>query len=91
MAAVTGDLTSVVSLASALPAILVQAKYSRDFENEADDFALDCMKRHGVAPESLGAIPLRMEEGRGKAGDVPDYLSTHPATGERAERSPAAR
>jgi len=91
MAAATGDLTSVVSLASALPAILVQAKYSRDFEREADDFALEYMKRQGVAPESLGAILLRMEEGRGKAGDVPDYLSTHPATRERAERSRAAR
>ncbi len=90
MAAVTGDLTSVVSLASALPAMLLQAKYSRDFETEADDFALEYMKRHGVAPESLGAILLRMEQGRGKAGDVPDYLSTHPATRERAERSRAA-
>lgn len=90
MAAVTGDLTSVVSLASALPAMLLQAKYSRDFEREADDFALEYMRRHGVAPESLGAILLRMEEQRGAARDVPDYLSTHPATRERAQRSRAA-
>ena len=91
IAAVTGDLTSIVSLASALPAILLQAKYSRDFEREADEFALDTMKRHGVPAESFGAILLRMDERRGAAADVPDYLSTHPAARERAERSRAAR
>ncbi len=91
IAAVTGDLTSIVSLASALPAILLQAKYSRDFEREADEFALDYMKRHDIPPESFGAILLRMEARRGAAGDIPDYLSTHPATRERAERSRVAR
>jgi predicted Zn-dependent protease len=91
IAAVTGDLTSIVSLASALPAILLQAKYSRDFEREADEFALDTMKRHGVPAESFGAILLRMDERRGAAADVPDYLSTHPAARERAERSRPAR
>ncbi len=91
IAAVTGDLTSIVSLASALPAILLQAKYSRDFEREADEFALDYMKRHDIPPESFGAILLRMEARRGAAADIPDYLSTHPATRERAERSRVAR
>jgi Zn-dependent protease with chaperone function len=91
VAAVTGDLTSVASLASALPAMLLQAKYSRDFEREADEFALDTMKRHGIPAESFAAILLRMGERRGAASDIPDYLSTHPATRERAERSRAAR
>ena len=91
VAAVTGDLTSVASLASALPAMLLQAKYSRDFEREADEFALDTMKRHGIPADSFAAILLRMGERRGAAADVPDYFSTHPATRERAERSRAAR
>ncbi len=91
VAAVTGDLTSIASLASALPAMLLQAKYSRDFEREADEFALDTMKRHGIPAESFAAILLRIEQRRGAAANVPDYLSTHPATRERAERSRAAR
>ena len=91
VAAVTGDLSSIASLATALPAILLQAKYSRDFEREADDFALDYMKHHDISPEAFGAILLRMEQRRGAAADVPDYLSTHPATRERAERSRIAR
>ena len=91
MAVVTGDLTSIASLAGALPAILLQAKYSRDFEREADEFALDYMKGHGVPAESFGAILLRMDKRRGAAADIPDYLSTHPAASERVERSRAAR
>ena len=33
----------------------------------------------------------RLEERRAAALDIPDYLSSHPATRERAERSRAAR
>ena len=91
IAVVTGDLSSIASLATALPAILLQAKYSRDFEREADDFAIDYLKRHGVPPESFGAILLRMEQGRRAGADIPDYLSTHPAARERADRARAAR
>jgi len=86
VAAITGDLTSIASLASALPAMLLQAKYSRDFEREADEFALDTMKRHGIPAGSFAAILLRIEQRRGASTDVPDYLSTHPATRERAAR-----
>jgi Zn-dependent protease with chaperone function len=85
--AVTGDIGSVVSLTAALPALLVQSKYSRDFEREADDFALDYLKRRAIPAESLTAILLRMEKKAGAPGSFPDYLSSHPATKERAERS----
>src|SRR5260370_33105230 len=59
IAAVTGDLTSIVSLANALPAILLQAKYSRDLQRQTDEFAPDYIKRHDIPPESFGAILLR--------------------------------
>ena len=88
---VTGDIGSVVSLTAALPALLVQSKYSRDFEREADDFALDYLKRRAIPAESLTAILLRMEKKAGSSGKLPDYLSSHPATQERAERSRALR
>ena len=91
VAAVTGDLSSVASLASGVPVVLLQAKYSRDFEREADDFALGYMQSHGRPPEAFAAILLRMEQRRGAAADAPDYLSTHPATRERVERFRAAR
>lgn len=89
--AVTGDIGSLVSVTAALPALLVQSKYSRDFEREADDFAFDYLKRRGIPTESLTAILLRMEQKAGASHNGPDYLSSHPATQERAERSRAVR
>jgi len=82
VAAVTGDLTSVASL-GALPVAFLEAHYSRDFEREADDFALQYMRNHGLPPEAFAAILLRMQQGRPEG--IP-YLSTHPTTSERVER-----
>jgi len=89
--AVTGDIGSVVSLTAALPALLVESKYSRDFEREADDFAFDYLKRRAIPTASLTAILLRMEKNTGASRNVPDYLSSHPATQERTERSRVMR
>ncbi|MDX1487329.1 MAG: M48 family metallopeptidase, partial [Acidiferrobacterales bacterium] len=44
IAAVTGDVTSITSLAATIPVVLVEAKYSRDFEREADDYALSYLR-----------------------------------------------
>lgn len=90
IAAVVGDITSITSLAAALPTMLLQAKYSRDFETEADDFAFEYLKRRGIPVEAFSAILLRMEE-KTPANDAPIYLSTHPATRERAARFRARR
>ena len=87
IAAITGDITSVTALAAALPTALLQAKYSRDFEREADEYALEYLKGRGIAPDSFAGILLRMEKQKPAARDVPNYLSTHPATRERVDRS----
>lgn len=89
--ALTGDIGSVVSLTAALPALLLQSKYSRDFEREADDFAFAYLTRRGIPAQSLAELLLRMEQQAGAAGNLPNYLSSHPATEERAERSRVAR
>jgi len=92
IAVTVGDLTSLTSLvAGAAPTLLLQAKFSRDFEREADDFALDYLARRGIPLEAFTAILQRMEENRPEGKDAPDYLSTHPATRERIERARRAR
>lgn len=91
VAAIVGDLTSLTSLAAALPTILLQAKFSRDFEREADDFALDYLRRRDIPAEAFSAILERMAEKRPIDAKAPDYLSTHPAIRERVERSRLAR
>jgi predicted Zn-dependent protease len=86
IAAVTGDVTSITSLAATIPTVLVEAKYSRSFEREADDYALQYLRAHNIAPHYFADILLRMEHARPSRGDIPDFLSTHPATEERILR-----
>ena len=87
IAATLGDLTSLTSLAAAAPTLLLQAKFSRDFEREADDFALAYLARRGIPPEVFAAILQRMEDKRPEGTDALDFLSSHPATRERIERA----
>ena len=95
IAVTLGDLTSLTTLAATAPTLLLQAKFSRDFEREADDFALALLARRGVPPEMFAAILQRMEEkrpgGKNAGPDALDFLSTHPATRERIERAQAKR
>jgi len=77
-------LGDVSSLGAGVSAFLVQAKYSRDFEREADVWGAALLRRHDVDPARLGAILARMEEQAGSGGAaLGGYLSTHPFTEER--------
>ena len=79
-----GDLTSLSVLTGAVP-VLIQAKHSRDFEREADAFARQWLAEHGIAGHRFDDILCRMSARKDdEAGVVPDYLSTHPATKDRA-------
>jgi Zn-dependent protease with chaperone function len=84
IAGVTGDVASATSLAASAPALLVQTKYSRDFEREADRFAIDLLRKAGIGPQHFAAILARLETKRkGKTGVIPTFLSSHPPTEER--------
>ncbi len=85
-----GDLSSVTSFAAALPTMLLQAKYSREFEAEADEFALDYLAKKGIPPDAFSSLLERLERGEGSTAGL-DYFSTHPATRERVERARAKR
>lgn len=92
VAFILGDIASLGSIAAAAgPTLLLQAKFSRDFEREADDYALAHLARRGIPSEVFGAILQRMEEKRGGTTGDADYLSTHPATRERIERATGKR
>ena len=82
-----GDLSSLTSLVAAAPTLLLQAKFSRDFEREADDFALEYLKRRGIPPEVFVAMLERLEASRPEGRNVPDFLSTHPEIRVRIERA----
>ncbi|HTO18778.1 MAG TPA: M48 family metallopeptidase [Pseudomonas sp.] len=90
---VTGDLSSVSSLVAAIPVLLTQLGYSRDFEHEADRFAAELLAEQDIDARRLGEILARLEQAARSC--KPDesctqdadgwsrYLSTHPPTEER--------
>ncbi len=92
-----GDVSSLLATA---PAIIVQAKYSRDMEREADEYAERTLLANGLAPCLLASILEKLEtshlakieaDGKQPAADAGknniamDYLSSHPATQERID------
>lgn len=90
IAGVTGDIASTTSLAASAPALLLQTKYSRDFEREADAFALDLLKQTGIGPQHFAAILARLQAKHGDGGVMPTFLSSHPPTAEREALARAA-
>ncbi len=86
VAGLTGDVVSMSALAAALPTLLIEAKYSRAFETEADDYALVYMREHNISPRHLITIFQRLENVSTTPDGALAYLSSHPATKERITR-----
>lgn len=85
VAGLTGDIASTTSLAAAAPALLLQTKYSRDDERQADAYAIELMKKAGVDARALPVMLGRLEKSlaRTHRPGLPTFLSSHPATEER--------
>lgn len=81
--AITGDAMSITSLSATVPTLLIETKYSRDFEREADRFALGYLKENNINPRQFADILSRLEQSRPGESDIPNFLSSHPATKER--------
>lgn len=84
MAGVLGDITSITSLSVALPTILVESRYSRQFEQEADQYAIDFLKKHNIDVRQFIRILTLLKPSK-SADDEFDYLSSHPAMYKRIE------
>jgi Zn-dependent protease with chaperone function len=81
----------VSSIAAGLPTLLLQARYSRDHEREADAYAANMLKENGIPPKRLADMLERLEKSHAPEGAPQtrdeggsgDYLASHPATRER--------
>jgi predicted Zn-dependent protease len=71
---------------AALPTALVQAKFSRQFESEADAYAARILQQHHMSPHWLGTILTRLDEQDKNGNSVPDFLNSHPSTPERVQQ-----
>jgi Zn-dependent protease with chaperone function len=96
-----GDLSS---LAAAIPAALLDARYSREMEQEADAYGARMLKANGLSPSLLATMLERLEGTRAgdrkAGGDAKDdqegdgvggYLRSHPTTDERIRALREAR
>jgi Zn-dependent protease with chaperone function len=74
---------------TAVPTVLVDSAYSRDFEREADDFAFRWMAQHNIAPVELGNLLTRVTNTYGE--DRGGYLANHPSLRERVNAAEAGK
>jgi Zn-dependent protease with chaperone function len=80
--ALLGDITSITSVAGSLPAVLIDAGYSRDFEREADEEAGEYLLQTVDSTQALQDMLSRLSE---EHGDGLSFLASHPGTQERIE------
>lgn len=67
---------------NALPALLMNSSYSREFETEADDYAIHLLKQLQISPEHLGNALTSLSHYHSEEEGI-KYLQTHPPTKER--------
>lgn len=92
IALVTGDVSSATAFGGALPTFLLQTRFSREFEREADAHAIVTLRAAKIDPEYLA----RMLERLGKQHDSSvekalGYIGSHPPTQERINTIKGAR
>ena len=86
LALITGDVSSATAFGGALPAFLLQNRFSREFEREADAHAVAVLRRAGIDPALLATMLERLTKSTGEPDPkLLHYLSTHPSTPERIE------
>ena len=84
-AALFGD---VSSLLVTMPTVLLDLRYSREAEREADDYAIAMMQANGI---SLNHMISGFEKIGKLDTEASGYLSSHPLTAERITRIRAAQ
>jgi predicted Zn-dependent protease len=83
---VLGDFTGG-TIAVVLGERMMQASYTREAEAAADVFAIDMLNAAGVDSSGMAEFFDYIGELQGDALQIPEYLSTHPASDARAERA----
>ena len=85
-----GDVSSASAVVVAVPTFLLQGHYSREFESEADAFALRTLAEKGISPAWFAQAMRTLEafvSDQGESDDSPGYLSSHPQTRERIDEA----
>jgi Zn-dependent protease with chaperone function len=86
--AITGDVSGSSELFLGIPVLLTELGYSRQFEREADRYALDRLRSRRTPPIHFARLMRRIDkklraESESHEGEWLNYLSTHPMAEER--------
>ncbi len=85
-ATLLGDVTSITGLAASIPTFLVQQRNSREFEREADRYAVLYLLSQGIPVSHFAQMLEKLnQEHSGSDSKKSNYLSSHPATQERID------
>jgi hypothetical protein len=89
--AVVGDVSGSSELFLGLPVLLTEMAYSREFEREADRYALTTLRSLDIQPIHFANLMGRIEKAqssKGRSGGKKwsRYLSSHPVTTERIKQ-----
>jgi Zn-dependent protease with chaperone function len=79
LALYVGDVSSLLAVA---PATLIQARYSRELEEQADDYGAAVLALNGMSPVLLAQALDKLAKSHQDSAQT-GYLSSHPATVER--------
>jgi Zn-dependent protease with chaperone function len=79
---ISGDITSI---AVALPTLLIENGYSREFEEEADMYAVIELSKLGVEIRPMAELFKELGKEEMNATSADKYFSTHPLTEDRVK------
>ncbi|MFO7569362.1 MAG: M48 family metallopeptidase [Smithellaceae bacterium] len=85
ISAIIGDVSGAAVYGVVAARTLTTLSYSRRSEREADEEGMKMFIAAGLDPRAMIRFYKTMEEDPGQIS-IPQYLSTHPQTGERIER-----
>jgi Zn-dependent protease with chaperone function len=90
---VTGDASGTSQIFLGLPVMLTELAYSREFEREADRYALGYLESSKISPQRFADLMRRLRQVEPQRSETEgpwsDYLSTHPDMEERLGRCEA--
>ncbi len=92
--AMTWYLGDISSLLAAVPTAILQTKYSREFESEADDYAILMLEKNGLSSNLLADALMKLERfyklksptDESSQDSLGEYFSTHPLTQNRINK-----
>lgn len=82
---VTGDITSIAGAAGIMMNLALNASYSRQFEREADDHALDHLRKSRISARHFVNLLQRIKKTGKSRSSEESFLSSHPPTEERIQ------